>query len=43
LNKNNKYRDQIKYKTLTLTRGKLLGWHVYIWTKLEIIKYILKN
>jgi len=30
LNKNNKYRDQIKNKTLTLTRGTLLGWHVYI-------------
>jgi len=28
LNKNNEYRDQIEYKTLTLTRGRLLGWHV---------------
>jgi len=28
LNKNNKYRDQIEYRTLTLTRGTLLGWHV---------------
>jgi len=25
LNKNNKYRDQIEYRTLTLTRGTLLG------------------
>jgi len=25
LNKNNKYRDQIEYTTLTLTRGMLLG------------------
>jgi len=25
LNKNNEYRDQIEYKTLTLTRGRLLG------------------
>jgi len=30
LNKNNKYRDQIEFKTLTLTRGTLLGWHVGI-------------
>jgi len=30
LNKNNKYRDQIEYKTLTLTHDTLLGWHVYI-------------
>jgi len=30
LNKNNKYRDQIEYKTLTLTRGMLLDWHVDI-------------
>jgi len=30
LNKNNEYRDQIDYKTLTLTRGMLLGWHAYI-------------
>jgi len=30
LNKNNKYRDQIEYRTLTLTRGTLLGWHVDI-------------
>jgi len=30
LNKNNKYRDQIEYKTLTLTRGTLLGWYVDI-------------
>jgi len=30
LNKNNKYRDQIEYKTLTLTHGTLLSWHVDI-------------
>jgi len=30
LNKNNKYRDQIEYRTLILTRGTLLGWHVDI-------------
>jgi len=30
LNKNNKYRDQIKYRILTLTRGTLLDWHVDI-------------
>jgi len=30
LNKNNKYRNQIEYKTLTLTLGTLLGWHVNI-------------
>jgi len=30
LNKNNKYRDQIKFRTLNLTRGILLGWHVDI-------------
>jgi len=30
LNKNNKYRNQIEYRTLTLTRGTLLGWHVDI-------------
>jgi len=29
-NKNNEYRDQIEYKTLTLIRGMLLGWHVDI-------------
>jgi len=28
LNKNNKYNDQIEYRTLTLTRGRLLGWHM---------------
>jgi len=28
LNKSNKYRDQIEYKTLTLTRDTLLGWYV---------------
>jgi len=28
LNKNNKYRDQIEYRTWTLTRGTLLGWYV---------------
>jgi len=26
----NKYREQIEYRTLTLTRGTLLGWHVNI-------------
>jgi len=30
LNKNNKYRNQIEYRTLTLTRDILLGWHVDI-------------
>jgi len=25
LNKNNKYKDQIEYRTLTLTHGTLLG------------------
>jgi len=30
LNKNNKYGDQIEYRTLTLTCGTLLGWHVDI-------------
>jgi len=30
LNKNNKYRDQIEFRTLTLTRDMLLGWHVNI-------------
>jgi len=30
LNKNNKYRDQIECRTLILTRGTLLGWHVDI-------------
>jgi len=30
LNKNNKYRDQIEYIILTLTRDTLLGWHVDI-------------
>jgi len=33
LNKNNKYRDQIKHRTLTLTRDTLLGWHVVILKK----------
>jgi len=33
LNKNNKYRDQIEYRTLTLTCGTLLGWHA------KILKY----
>jgi len=31
LNKNNKYRDQIEYRTLTLISGTLLGWHVDIY------------
>jgi len=30
LNKNNKYKDQIEYKTLTLIRGTLMDWHVDI-------------
>jgi len=30
LNKNNKYRDQIQYRILNLTRGTLLDWHVDI-------------
>jgi len=41
LNKNNKYRDQIEYKTLTLTCGTLLGWHVDIFKKFK--KKIQKN
>jgi len=35
LNKNNKYRDQIKFRILTLTRGTLLGWHVNILKKFK--------
>jgi len=35
LNKNNKYRDQIEFRTLTLTRGTLLGWHVDILKKFK--------
>jgi len=34
LNKNNKYRDQIEYRTLTLTRGTLLDCHVDILKKI---------
>jgi len=30
LNKNKKYRNQIEYRILTLTRGMLLDWHVDI-------------
>jgi len=30
LNKNNKYKDQIEYRTLTLTHDMLLDWHVDI-------------
>jgi len=30
LNKNNKYMDQIEYRTLTLICDMLLGWHVNI-------------
>jgi len=30
LNKNNKYKDQIEYRTFTLTHGTLLVWHVDI-------------
>jgi len=30
LNKNNEYRNQIEYKTLTLTHDTRLGWHVNI-------------
>jgi len=30
IEKNNKYRDQIEYRILTLTCGALLGWHVDI-------------
>jgi len=29
LNKNNKYKDQIEYRTLTLTRDTLLDWHTW--------------
>jgi len=35
LNKNNKYRDQIEFRTLTLTRGTLVGWHVDVWKKFK--------
>jgi len=41
LRKNNKYKEQIEYKTLTLTHGTSLGWHVCIffqkknWTKFD--------
>jgi len=31
LNKNNKYRNQIKYRTLILTRNTPLDWHVDIY------------
>jgi len=37
LNKNNKYRDQIEYKILTLTRG------VDMWTFKKKFKKIQKN
>jgi len=30
LNKNNEYRDQIKYKILTMTRDTLMDWQVDI-------------
>jgi len=30
LNKNNKYKYQIEYRTLNLTRDILLGWYVDI-------------
>jgi len=30
LNKNNKYRNQIEYRTLSLTCSTLLGWYVDI-------------
>jgi len=40
LNKNNKYKDQIEYRTLTLTRGTLLDWHVDI--KIKKKKYSKK-
>jgi len=30
LNITNEYRDQIEYKTLTLTHGTLLSWHMGI-------------
>jgi len=30
LNKNNNYKNQINYRTLTLTLDTLLGWHVDI-------------
>jgi len=42
LNKNNKYRDQIEYRTLTLTRDTLLDWHVDIWIFKEKIKKFKK-
>ena len=31
MNKNNKYRDQIEYRTLTLARDTLLDWQVDIY------------
>jgi len=37
LNKNNKYRDQIEYRTLTLTHGMLLGWCVDIYKNFKKI------
>jgi len=30
LNKNNKYRNQIEYRTSTLTRDTLFGWNMDI-------------
>jgi len=33
LNKNNKYKDQIEYKTLTLTCDTLFGWHLKLFFK----------
>jgi len=38
LNQNNKYRDQIEYKTLTLTHDILLRWHMNIYKKLKKLK-----
>jgi len=44
LNKNNKYKDQIEYRTLTLARDTLLGWHVDIYKNFKkILKKILKK
>jgi len=37
LNKTREYRNKIEYKTLTLTRDMLLGWHM------DILKKIKKN
>jgi len=42
LNKNNEYRNQIEYKTLTLTYNTLLDWHVNILKNKKKLKKIKK-